>query len=538
MKSYFFSQLAKPALSLALFICFFSAAAQVSVPKLDTSFNHVGQAALTDLYTFEPLNQVIQPDGKILVTGYGRNGETEDFDGIVYRLNPNGSIDAGFGNNGLVVIDIDGTHDNVTDIAVLPDNKILLLVESNHRTIFVKLLTNGGYDLDFGNEGILLGADNINEISWCMLIQQDQKILVIGSKSVTSSKQKGIVRRFNPDGSIDTSYGNNGEVFVVIDAAKTLELNAGVLQPDGKLVVTGLYGTGSGSGFPVVRLNVDGSFDTSFSGDGMYAHIVGSAAGPGQAYCIAINNDGTIFIGGSAPYGNETMMTLMSVKPNGSLNTGFGSFGFSRAGWATYASMNQILIQPDGKILTAGYAYINQTSTGMAFARFMPNGQLDGTFGTGGQYGIHITIPWAVQIIADIDFTADGRLLALAWLNLSIYLTAPNNPASCVVFRFTTDIMTSSVEPSPVISEAKLFPNPVKDNEPVVLCYQLDKSAPVSIALFDMNGRLISSLVSEEDRYAGEQTEQFYLPGALPGGQYSIILSTPFERKALKFIKH
>ena len=135
------------------------------------------------------------------------------------------------------------------------------------------------------------------------------------------------VHRFNADGSPDTSYGINGRVSVVIDPGVNLELYDCAIQSDGKLVATGPYGANATSGFPIIRLNTDGSFDNTFSGDGKYLKTLGTSVASAFAYCIAVAPDGKIFVGGNAPTLLESAMTVVSVNKTGGANTAFGNFG-------------------------------------------------------------------------------------------------------------------------------------------------------------------------------------------------------------------
>jgi len=534
MKKITFTLLIKNTAWAAILFASFPLFAQTPVPQIDNTFNHTGNAWLSSITFFIPDEQVIQPDGKILVCGYGRIAETDDLDGVVYRLNADGTLDSSFADNGLLIIDVDGTNDNAEDIVLLPDNKILVLLESTYRCIFVKLLPDGSYDSSFGNEGIVLGNSSNNELSFDMTIQADQKIIVIGTQLV-SGKYRGVVRRYNSDGSSDSAYGTNGHVYITIDPTKNLELYDGALQPDGKFVTTGHYGVNAGSGFPVIRLNTDGSLDNDFSGDGIYFNTLGNGANSAVAESIVVNAQGVIYVGGTSPFNGENMMTVLSIKPNGTINPAFGSFGIFRIPFTIYASAFRIMLQPDEKILLGGYSFKTPTTTGMVYARLNANGTADNTFGVQGRYATVIEGGHAIQAILDIDVAPDGRLVGLGWFNGP--LSNPGDDATAFVFRYILDITIKAEEPSPIFQHASLFPNPVRENNPVVVSYLLDNTCDVSIALYDFAGKEITTLMTPQQRSAGEQNETLNLPANLAAGAYFVLLSTDKGIKPIKFVK-
>jgi uncharacterized delta-60 repeat protein len=223
---------------------------------LDSTFGDAGKV----LTTFEPnsidgANAVlIQPDGKIVAAGSTRTGPTREF--AVARYLPNGSLDASFDGDGLVVTPI--STGIVFDLAVQPDGKLIAAGWSNPGGFDIAMArynADGSLDAGFDGDGIVVASSFRPAGTYAdhVLILRDGKILTGGT---------GLVR-FNPDGSVDRSFGAGGR------AATDLGLVTPVLQPDGKIVAAGsTEASGQYSDFGVVRLNASGRIDSTFGRSG------------------------------------------------------------------------------------------------------------------------------------------------------------------------------------------------------------------------------------------------------------------------------
>src|SRR5678815_5693287 len=195
------------------------------------------------------------------------------------------------------------------------------------------------------------------------------------------------------DGDLDSTFGSAGQVMT--DLANSTDIaNAVALQADGKLVVVGTtYRNNdySEEDFAVVRYNANGTLDTTFGVNGkVTTDFPGLAA---VASSVVVQPDGKILVAGGAfplfTYLGD--IKLVRYNPNGSLDTGFGSGGIvttSFAGQGRYAF--SVALQPDGKIVMGGTAFVNFSSddssnTDFAIARYHPNGTPDLSFGIGGK---------------------------------------------------------------------------------------------------------------------------------------------------------
>jgi uncharacterized delta-60 repeat protein len=224
--------------------------------SLDTSFGDGGKV----LTTFEPNSieganaVVIQPDGKIVAAGSTRRGATGEF--AVARYLPNGSLDASFDGDGLVVTPIPSGI--VFDLAVQRDGKLIAAGWSNPGGFDIALARynpDGSPDLSFDGDGIVVASSFRPASTYAshVFVQSDGKILTGGLG----------LARFNPDGTVDRSFGSGGR------ALTDLGLLTPLLQPDRKILAAGsAYAPNNYSDFVVARLTAAGRIDSTFGRGG------------------------------------------------------------------------------------------------------------------------------------------------------------------------------------------------------------------------------------------------------------------------------
>ena len=287
--------------------------------SIDTSFVYgTGFDGLVD-------EIAIQSDGKILVGGNFLNYDGTPANYII-RLNSNGTIDGSF-------VYGTGFDANVRDIAIQSDGKILvggnfLSYNGTPANNLIRLNSDGTID---GSFVYGLGFNStVNKIA----IQSDGKIVLGGNfTSYNLTPANGIIR-LNSDGSIDTFfiYGTGFNFSVVsID-----------IQTNGKIIVGGVFNNYNGTGANrIIRLNTDGSVDTSFVyGTGFNFPVLS----------IAIQSDGKILVGGQfGDYNGTPANLIIRLNSDGSVDTSF-VYGIGFNGFATI----EIAIKSDGKIVVGG----------------------------------------------------------------------------------------------------------------------------------------------------------------------------------------
>lgn len=390
------------ALLIALFALRISSLAQSGL--LDQSFDNDG-IVTTPIGTADKAFAVTtQTDGKIVVAG-------ESYDGMqllvsLTRYNINGSLDLSFGNNGIVTTQI-GTNDYGRAVAIQADGKIVVAGYSIYATQFafalVRYNTNGSIDNSFGNNGIVITAIGNDDYGRAVAIQADGKIVVAGS-----SAARIVVTRYNTDGSLDANFGNNG---IVITPYGTYDHpHAVAIQPNGKIVVGAYTEINSQMIFTVLRYNTNGSLDASFDSDGITSAPIG--VDEDRAYSLVLQSDGKIVLAGNSKNGSLHVFALARFNTNGSLDTGFDNDGIVMTPVGTNDDrVYGVAIQADGKIVAGGYSN-NGSQNVFALTRYNTNGSLDTSFNTN---GIVTTDIGNDDVINSVTIQSDGRILVAGY---------------------------------------------------------------------------------------------------------------------------
>lgn len=317
-----------------------------------------------------------------------------------------GKLDSSFGVNGYVTTSITkyniGGTSSASTLFIQPDNKILIYgtatVSGVTSNILARYNTNGTIDSSIGNQGKAI----VNYLSaypnsyTLRLLQPDGKILFGGY--ITGSYKDFSVIRYNHNGSLDSSFGTNG--IVIISVGQFDDVANGIsLQTDGKIILAGYTYTGINKDFAIVRLTQNGAPDLSFNATGKVTTPIGS--GDEIANCVAVNSVGKIIVGGYASNGSNYDFALVQYETNGLPDSTFGTNGKTTTivgpadDW-----INKIVLQPDGKIIALGSTQVATSNN--IILRYNTNGSVDASFGISGK----ITYP---SNITNIALQPDGK---------------------------------------------------------------------------------------------------------------------------------
>jgi uncharacterized delta-60 repeat protein len=336
--------------------------ARVAVPLgLDASFGGTGSVAQSSITQAVAL----QSDGKVVTAGLRYNGGNSNFyDFAVSRYNADGTPDTSFGGTGTVFTDVSGQSDRPLAVVIQPDGKIVV----------------GG-----------TGGDGPH-LFW-------------------------VLARYNPDGSLDGSFGNGGKVVTNPNPSGDYnEIWDLALQADGKILAAGDMDQTAGSSvdgnFAVARYNTNGTLDTNFGVGG----IATSNPTPGysdRAFGVVVQPaDGKIVLAGGSKGGNfDSHFALSRFTAAGVLDPSFGGTGtvFTDVP-GSYEEAQDVALQPNGQLVVAGYvspAGVFPPVYNFALARYNANGSLDTNFGTG---GVTVTDFGGSDQAEEVALLPDGRI--------------------------------------------------------------------------------------------------------------------------------
>jgi uncharacterized delta-60 repeat protein len=212
------------------------------------------------------------------------------------------------------------------------------------------------------------------------------------------------------EGALDTSFASDGARLVHFGAPGDTGFGEDVLvQPDGKIVISGESNVANAVDFTLARLKPNGALDPTFSGDGKVLTPI--SQGNDAAHDVALAPDGRIVAAGICYTGAYYADCLARYKPGGSLDTSFSGDGKRITDWGQDSSVDDVLVQPDGRIVTAGYRQTGPTEWRFSLTRYTQGGALDKTFAGDGS---------ATTLVGDagdagvtsVVLEPDGKLLA------------------------------------------------------------------------------------------------------------------------------
>lgn len=226
-----------------------------------------------------------------------------------------------------------------------------------------------------------------NDEAQAVAVQPDGKLLVLAG-----GYRKNAVLRYNTNGTPDDTFGSGGTVYIPSSANK---FRIFVLA-DGKIVVY--------LGFSTLRLNPNGSYDTSFSDDGILNT---------HGEDLALQSDGKMLLGYSYLYQDgRTDFGVKRINTDGSADISFGEDGLTKMDAEFQDRLNSLAVQADGKILAAGFTRNFNSPNGKDFAvvRFNPDGSPDLSWGKNGRSITHYKV---MDEIHEIEINSTGEIVAI-----------------------------------------------------------------------------------------------------------------------------
>lgn len=463
----------------------------VTAQSIDTSFGTAGYSFINPSSALDKAGDFIVDQNQSIIA-LGNVGPATKR--AIYKIDSSGKRDSSFGTNGVNITE----NSRQYKILKLSDNKFLSVGEIGSSVHIQKFNTNGLLDVGFANAGNLyidVGPGNSTNWARDAVELNNGQILVSAAYTQGNSSLKTTLLKINQDGSVDTSFGNNGKLIIEIDSGETGNYADNILLTDNNtIVLAGVFGKQIGQNpkktyLYLAKLQYDGSFVSSFGTNGK--KILEFTAS--QIYAQAVQDkNGNFYIASYlADVNGQRNTSLLKVLKNGQTDTSFGNNGISVYKFLNETdfrgeTVNSILVGNQGIYLGGNY-YPNPVpgfEAGIAFlCKFNFDGTPDLSFGTNGLF--KFTGFNKIRQLSTIKFNSKMNILA-----------SGDSNSSDRAFTIASVIIPTETLRTTEITEdnVKIFPNPVIDFLVVESQNKIER-----IDLYDFSGKIVPLLIEKSE---------------------------------------
>lgn len=408
------------------------------------------------------------------------------------RLNQNGTLDATFKNNGTSIIDIDpATNESLNDAFLTSTGTLWgtgnMPGPNGTDLMIIKADQDGILDVNFANSGFFsLEIYSGYEVATHIIEDKNGKVLVLGN--VPMGLTKMFMVRINPNGTIDSSFGGDGIVFIDPLDENNTPIALMERPKGGYYVVSNTTGNGA-SKVSIVSVSNNGNYNIDLGGPGemQFQYQNKDTRASAAAY-----HNGSIYVAGDfdGPNGNSDGY-ITRIETDGTINTTFNQNGFNLI-LRTLANtadefVKKMVIADDSSIFVSSISFTD--SNMMIISRFQPDGNVKGSFGNSGHQ--HVYLPEGGY--PDFDITA----LLLDQTSKRLYIMGdPSDGSNGFVFAYAvyTGEFASSGNTAVAKTETKnvsIYPNPAQNQVSLDLEGEGSK-----IEVYTLQGQLIAQVTN------------------------------------------
>lgn len=429
----------------------------------------------------------LDANGKPVLVGGSVNNQIKWSIGMA-RLNVNGTLDATFKNNGTSIIDFDpNLNEGINDVFLSASGTAWgtgsITGPNGADMLLIKTDQDGVMDNTFANSGFFtLEVDPGYEVANHVIEDKNGKVLVLGTAPVGLKKM--FLVRVNPNGTIDSTFGGDG--IVLLDPLDESNVPVALMErpQGGYYVVATTSGNGS-TKVSVVSISQNGNYNIDLGGPGeiqfQYQNF------PTRASTAAYHN-GSIYIAGDfdGPNGNSDGY-ITRIETDGTINTSFNQTGFNRI-LTTLANtadeyVYDMVIADDSSIFVSTISFTD--SNMLIISRFQPDGNVSGSFGNNnGRH--HVYLPEAGYP----NFEITELLLDQSAKRLYL-LGEPNDGNNDFVFTYCVYTGEFAIPDNTGLNSANnalaIFPNPSTGT----ISIDMDLNGNERLVLLDIQGRVV-----------------------------------------------
>ncbi|MGE0824939.1 MAG: delta-60 repeat domain-containing protein [Candidatus Binatia bacterium] len=326
--------------------------------SFDQAFNNGQRRIINRPGRDRGLAVAVQLDGKIVVVGYTDTFGTEDV--LVVRLNRDGSLDSSFSNGGIFAARRAGAERGQAVALQADGKIVVVGYSNTFGTndaLVMRLNSDGSFDSTFANNGVQIVRRSGNDRIQAVTVRTDGRVVVAGTSDVFGTRDV-LVMQFTANGALDRSF-NNGGIFIAQRTGQESGHSI-ALQADGRVVIAGVSNVFGTSDFLLIRLTATGSLDQMFAPTNLGRRRQGGVrivdiGGEEQAQAVAVQPDGKIVVAGYTTLFGLNDFVTMRLNANGSLDTTFDRDGFRVAGLSGENFAQALALQTDRRIVVSGY---------------------------------------------------------------------------------------------------------------------------------------------------------------------------------------
>lgn len=491
-------------ISIFLFLIIYNISFSQEVGTVDTNFGTNGTSEYTltinDILYGVTLRDLFKlPDDKILAVGTANWGcsSTSYYSGLIMRLNSNGELDTSFHDVGYIL---------------MSEQSFYQIIPINNDELYL-ISVNGVFKTDLeGNLDTSYGVSGFSELN------MDCKNAVLTSNGdlyISARKYSGytpLITKLNSAGSVDTNFGNNGEVTFPHDYQfGSLALNSN----EDLLIIGREFISYPNTKLLVIKMDSNGVLDNSFANQGVFEY---QTAYNSYGNLIYIDDNDKIFGAGNGTLTNSSGlgMILFRLLPNGDLDSTFKDNGITSIPIYSDSSPRTIHKVENEGFFLSGSGYNN-----MFVTKVGEDGYQDLSFGTDGKI-ITPTFDWtggnSTSILFDNAIIICGNS-AFAHCAQQRYMGVLTK---YFIFESTLSINDFSN------SRVNIYPNPAVDK-----IYMSIATNDVSYKVYSANGKVLKS---NHVLNASENLVQIDISD-LAAGIYFLSIETKSGKKVKKIIK-
>jgi uncharacterized delta-60 repeat protein len=444
----------------------------------DGSFNTTGKIDAA----FETANSICtDKDQKILVLGHEKTGSKDNI--YVTRYNEDGSVDNSFGVNGTFVNDLNDDYEHARHIHALSNGKYLISGQNSvgpyFRSYIGRLKNNGTVDSTFGTNGFLIIDPGVSCDAWRFELAASGSIYMSGYTTV-SGMLKGIVWKVKQNGSIDNSFGDNGQK--IINTNNNDERFFGMDLHGSTLALVGTSVSSGQSEGLVVLMDTFGTLKNNFNSGSALRFFYQSNAT--SLFDVVLRDNSLVTCGSYAGSANKAL--VLSLKDDGEFDSSFNGDGIYTDEVQAASQYSRILMNCEQEFFFGGNVTISGQRS-FRVSKFDEDGNIDQDFGNSGHFTTRVRLNNNDEVIEAMTFAGDTGIIVAGRTDLG----ASTSRSGIVKIVVEECQVNTAIEDIDKVSSTSfvVYPNPSSRNNSISIRFSEDNIGSAMVSIYSADGK-------------------------------------------------